>query len=238
MSAVWRTRLVRAMLVAVSVVTFAVSAGVASIPDTPAGAAGASATDRSDLPPAQRDEIAALFAKDLAALGLRTTRAVLQDRGSYRSSPRGTHLAIYVEPIDAADATARQRVAGIVPLARVFLPRVFRKWRGLESFDVCQEDAATPNSPAVPPPITQLALVRKDAAGIDWGEADLGTLVAAAAAADPTSEEGWGDPRHFYLYVGPEAQRVAAYRRARQAAGLPPSITLPTTTVTTSAPPP
>lgn len=182
-----------------------------------------------DLPPFARDDIAKLFEDRLAALGLRTTRALLQDRGSYQPSPSGTHLALYVEPIDPADVDVASRIDTIVPLARVFLPKVFRRWRDLESFDVCQEAAATTPAGTVPPPITQLALVRKAATEIDWANADLTDLVTRAAKANRKSPEGWGDPRRLYLYVGPEARDVAAYRQARRRAGLAATVPVPST---------
>ena len=201
-------------------------------------ATAAAKPSESDLPPATRAAIAAIFAKDLERLGLRTTRALLQDRTSYQPSPTGTHLAVYVEPIDPADVTARQRVDAIVPLAQVFLPSVFRRWSDLESFDVCQEDDVETIPGAVPPPITQLVVTRKGAARVGWSDASLGDFVEAAATTSRGSDEGWGDPRLLFLYVGPDAQRVPAYRRARRSAGLTASVPVPTTTITTSVPPP
>lgn len=224
------TALVRAAAMVLIVTAAVATVGVASH-DASAG------TDPKalDLPPFERDDIAKLFEDQLAALGLRTTRALLQDRGSYQPSPRGTHLALYVEPIDPADADAASRIDAIVPLARVFLPKVFRRWSDLESFDVCQESAATMTAGTVPPPVTQLALVRKAAARIDWANADLADLVTRAAKANPKSPEGWGDPRRFYLYVGPEARDVPAYRQARRGAGLAATVPVPTAPVTPSS---
>ena len=227
-----------ALAVAVGVATVIVgsSTGSGGVGGSPAAAGVSAGSDQLDLPPAGRDELAKLFDDQLRGLGLRTTRASIQLRPDYQQSTQGGHLAIYVEPIDPAGVSARRSVETIVPLARIFLPKVFRRWSDLGSFDVCQEPAADVDPSAVPPPITQVAVTRKAAAAIDWADASLDDLVARAASAGGDHEYGLGDPTRLYLFVGQEVADVGAYRRARRAAGLPAKA--PTTTTTTPRTPP
>ena len=50
------------------------------------------------LPPSARKDLVAIFGPQVRKFGLRITRAALVDTKQERN-PRGTHLAIYVEPI-------------------------------------------------------------------------------------------------------------------------------------------
>ncbi len=142
--------------------------------------------------------------------------------------------AVYVEAIDPNGVSRRRTIDTIVPLNRVFLPSVFRRWRGLQSFDVCQEPAQADDPSAAPPPLTQFAVTRKAAAKIDWATASLSDLVAAAAESGGDQEYGLGGPDSLYLFVAPDLTTVPAYRRARVAAGLPAATPTTSTTSTTS----
>jgi hypothetical protein len=195
---------------------------------------GSGASDERDLPPSGRDALAKLFDAQLRPLGLRTTRASLQRRIQYGGRYRvGAHLAIYVEPIDPAGVSPRQSIETIVPLARIFLPKVFRRWSDLDSFDVCQEPPGDVDRSAAPPPLAQVAATRKGAAKLDWADVSLEDLMAKAVAAGGDNEYGLGDPDRLYLYVAAALAEDPAYRRARRAIGLPAAT--PTTTSTTRA---
>jgi hypothetical protein len=195
------------------------------------GTALAGTAPGEGLPPVKRGAIAKLFDDKLRELGYRTTRASLVRHRIYGAPTNGPHLAIYVEPIDPAGLSARDSVDNIVPIAQLFLPKVFKRWSDLASFDVCQEPATTVDDSPTPPPITQIAVTRKASKGIDWQDVSLEDLVARAARVHAGEEYGLGDTRHLYLYVGPEVADAAAYRQARTAAGL--SATVTTTTTST-----
>jgi len=155
-------RVVVAVLVAASTMTAA-----------PAGAA----TSNRRLPPSDRDALAKIFDPLLEPLGLRTTRATLQRLDTYQPDPKGRHLAIYVEPTGAySDA---EYVANFLAVVRVYLPKVFERWKDLKSFDVCQEPVPGVDDRPEPPPVTQLLANRPAAASIDWKKVTLAGLLAA-----------------------------------------------------------
>ncbi|MFQ5948620.1 MAG: hypothetical protein ACE5KX_07160 [Acidimicrobiia bacterium] len=129
------------------------------------------------LPPPDRASLVEIFGAMVEPMGLRITRASLVDRADFERSPTGTHLALYVEPI--GDFTADQYAQHIVPLAQVFLPLVFDRWPGLESFDVCQEPPPEVDDSPVPPSVTVVEVTRQQAEAIDWAAIDLAGLIAA-----------------------------------------------------------
>jgi hypothetical protein len=182
-----------------------------------------------DLPPFSRDELAAIFDPALKKLGLRTTRASLQDLEEYRASPTGTHLAYYVEPIDPQGVDDEYYLDRIASTTKVFLPKVFKRWSDLEGFDVCLEPVDIP-SPS-PPPISQLQVNRKTAKSIKWQRADLADLVDEAAKRADGSDES-GDRESFFLYISPRLHDAEQFLDAREKAGLP-SITTTTRAPTT-----
>jgi hypothetical protein len=114
-----------------------------------------------------------------------TPRGGLIDRsgGGYTKSAEGTHLALYLEPV--AKRSVQEYVDGIAAASRVFLPDVFERWPGLESFDVCQEPPATTDEPKDPPPVTQIEVTRVQAAGVNWRTATVSDLVRAAVDRPP-----------------------------------------------------
>jgi hypothetical protein len=208
----------RRLVVIATVALALVAAVVASAPGARAGG------QAPDLPPSSRAELVRLFDPQLEKLGLRTTRALLQSLDTYRSDPQGTHLAIYVEPIESM--TDAEFVANITKVSRIFLPRVFREWKDLESFDVCQEPVPGVDDRESPPPVTQLLVSRKGARQVRWPKATLRDIVAAAqrpADAPPVSA------RDFFLFVNAQLSQQPAYQAALIAAT---STTTPATTPT------
>lgn len=171
--------------------------------------ASVTTTTPDALPPAAALDLEATYGDALAELGLRLTdRGGLIDRsgGGYEPSATGTHLALYVEPID--DRTPEEYVEGIASVAAVF-GDVFDRWSGLESYDVCQEpveDAPSDNEPAYDPaeplPVTQIELTRAQAAAFDWDTVTVEELIAASRA----------DPPGLALRVSSSLVRDPAYQ--------------------------
>jgi hypothetical protein len=201
----------------------AVALAVAAI--TVAAAPGAHAGGRApDLPPSSRAALARLFDPQLEKLGLRTTRALLQSLETYRSDAEGTHLAIYVEPIDSM--TDAEFLANITKVSRIFLPRVFKEWQDLESFDVCQEPVPGVDDRESPPPVTQLLVSRKGAKRVRWPKATLQDILEAAQLPPGSPPES---TRDFFLFVNAALAKQPAYLAASAAA------TTSTTSATTPA---
>jgi hypothetical protein len=186
-------------------------------------APGAHAGGRApDLPPSSRAALVRLFDPQLEKLGLRTTRALLQNLETYRSDAEGTHLAIYVEPIESM--TDEEFLANVTKVSRIFLPRVFKEWQDLESFDVCQEPVPGVDDRESPPPVTQLLVSRTGAKRVKWPKATLRDIVKAAqlpSGAPPASQ------RDFFLFVNAQIAEQPAYEAAIAAAT---RSTTPTTT--------
>jgi hypothetical protein len=158
-----------------------------------------------------------LFDPQLAPLGLRTTRAALQDPDGYERSSTGTHLAIYVEPTTEGLVDRATYVRNIMKVARVFLPYVYRRWPGLKTFDVCQEPEPALDPRPVPVPLTQLIATRKGAAALRWKHATLATLIRRANAIE--ARRGAIDP--LSLYVGPDVLAQPEFQAALARAHLP-----------------
>jgi hypothetical protein len=199
-------------LAAVATLTTAVLATTAIVaPMAPA--------QTGSLPPPTREELAKIFDPQLEELGLRTTRAGLQDLETYRFTDDGTHLAVYVEPIETEGVEESFYLGRVASSAKVFLPKVFRRWPGLESFDVCIEPVESPSP--TPPPVTQIFVTDDTYRSVKWKRADLATLVERAADESTGSSES-GNRETFFLYLSPRLHDVPAYERAREDAGLPP----------------
>jgi hypothetical protein len=200
---------VRRRTVIVVIITLVVLACVAPC-------AGARVRTAPDLPPSDRDALARLFDPQLAPLGLRTTRAALQDNDNYERSATGTHLAVYVEPTAKGEVDRAIYVRNIMKVARIFLPFVYRRWSDLKSFDVCEEPEPVVDPRPEPVPVTQLIATRKGAAGLNWKHASLATLIERAHAID--AKHGKADP--LVLYVEPEVLAEPLYQDALRRAGL------------------
>ncbi len=159
-----------------------------------------------DLPPADPLALEALYGDELAELGVHLTdRGGLIDRtGGYESSSEGTHLALYVAPI--GDRTDDEYVDGIVELARLFLPDVFDRWPGLETFDVCQELPEDEETGYVST-VTQIDIGRSAAADLDWDTVELADLVRASEVDETFALRVMGDLQMHPKVI--EAQRTA-----------------------------
>jgi hypothetical protein len=165
-------------------------------------------TPRAAKPPVEAIALEPDYREALADIGLvLTPRGGLIDRsdGGYRKSATGSHLALYLEP--AATRSVDQYVDGIAAAARVFLPSVFERWPGLESFDVCQEPGASAEEPKDPPAVTQIDVTRAQAAAVDWRTVGVRELVQAAE----------DDPPRLKLLVSDALRASDAYVNATRA---------------------
>ena len=160
-------------------------------------------------PAASRKELVAIFAKKVKPFGLRVTRAALVEPAA-GARPRGTHLAIYVEP--TGDYTIDDYLDGTVSVSKVFLPYVFDRWKGLKSFDVCQEPRPAVDDRPTPAPETQVYATRAGSKLVDWKTVDVATMIHTskdAAAATPTN----GDVP-FSVFVAKHLQNTPGYQDA------------------------
>jgi hypothetical protein len=182
----------------------------------------AAADQGATLPPASRKELVAIFGPKVKRFGLRVTRAALVNPQEKRD-PEGTHLAIYVEP--TGDYTPQDYIDGTVDVSRAFLPYVFEQWKGLKSFDVCQEPRPAVDPRPVPAPETQVYATRAGSKLVDWRTVDVATMLERSRA--EAAAAGAQRPVRFSLYVTKHLQNTPAYQ---QVAGT--SATTATTTPT------
>ena len=143
--------------------------------------------------------MARIFDPALAPLGLHLVRAALESADGSRVDPHGSHLAIYVQPTGTYTATQYRQNFG--PVAAVFLPRVFDRWPGVATFDVCQEPLASLDSRPEPPPVTQLLVSRHVAKQFNWKRMSIPKAKAAARRI--------GD-KDFYVFINEGLLRQAA----------------------------
>lgn len=177
-----------------------------------ATAAFAGPAAAAELPPSEPRALAKRFRAQLAPLGLKVSRGLLQNLDTYEADPSGTHLALYVEPVDA-DYSSADYVKNFTKLTRRFVPKVFNRWKGLESFDICQEPVGDPREE--PPPVTQIFLRRDalDRVG-DWSRATLPELLASVPR-DRASRS------RYYVYFGPTVRDDPTLVAAVAVAGWP-----------------
>lgn len=186
------------------VLTMACALLATALPVGPAHAAGA------DLPPAELAKLQKLFDAQVKPLGLRVSRGLLQNLETYEEDPEGTHLALYVEP-RAPGYTDAQYVENFTKLTRKFVPAVFDRWKGLETFDICQEPVDDPRD--VPPPTTQIFVARSalDRVG-NWKKANLAQLLAASPRVRNIAAG-------YYVYFTPTLRGEPAFAEAAAEAG-------------------
>ena len=174
--------------------------------------------DPSTLPPARPLELEPLYGDALAAVGMRLTdRGGTIDRsgGGYVASPTGTHLALYVEPVDDG-RTLEEYYEGIRDVALVFAD-VFERWPGLETYDVCQEPIDPDGTQGPEPrPVTQIELTRAEAEAIDWGTVTVEDLVQGSRADPPdltlrVSAEMAAHPPYAALVADDASNRPTGY---------------------------
>ncbi len=162
------------------------------------------------LPPSTRDELARIFDVKVRDLGLQTSRALLQNLDTYAADPNGRHLAVYLEPIDD-EFTNAEYVASFDDVAKVFLPMVFKRWKGLKGFDVCLEPVASEDLSEAPPPITQLLVTRQGVRVLDWKDASLVDMIVASVEYKAT-EDAEAD---VYVFFDDRLGTVPELRQAR-----------------------
>ncbi|HYU38427.1 MAG TPA: hypothetical protein VEM59_01125 [Acidimicrobiia bacterium] len=166
---------------------------------------GSSGNDEAagKLPLNKKAVIEKVFESPLDRLGLRLTRGALVDLKTGKPSAKGTHLAVYVEPTGpyTADDYARR----VVAVTRVFAPRSFDMWRGLQSFDVCQEPLPEVDARPEPPPKTKVTMTRDAARKLRWKGLDLSTLL--------TDAKRLGS-RQLSVYAASDVRSTARYQDA------------------------
>jgi hypothetical protein len=177
-----------------AVLTIAVAASCSS---------GGSSEAKRRLPPNNKAAIEKVFASELDRLGLRLTRGAPVDPKTGKPTRTGTHLAVYVEPTGpyTADDYARRMVA----VTKVFAPRSFEIWRGLTSFDVCQEPLPNLDTRREPPAKTKVTMTRDAAREVRWKGLDLPTLLTEAKRLGS---------RALAVYADPEVRRTTMYQDA------------------------
>lgn len=191
-----------APIVAAVVIAFGALGVTASV----AGAA------KSDLPPANVRALTKLFRDRLEPYGLRITRGLLQNPTTYKPDPAGTHLALYVEPKSAQYATT-DYVKNFAKLTHEFVPLVFNRWPGLQSFDICQEPLN--DTREAPPPVTQIYLTRDALDRVaNWKRASLTELLAAAPADRRRSSD-------YYVYFNSATREDPGFIKAADDANYP-----------------
>ena len=169
-------------------------------------AAAQTTVGASPLPPADHTDLVAIFDPKVRRFGLRVTRASLVNAKEQRSKS-GTHLAIYVEP--TGQYTTQDYIDGALHVTRVFLPYVFTRWKGLLSFDVCQEPPPGVDDRLSPAPETQVFATRAGIKRVNWPKVDVADLVHRSnqevAAAGSVADAG------FALYIAPHIQNTPEY---------------------------
>ncbi len=167
------------------------------------------AAERNSLPPSTRKALVAIFDPKVKPFGLRVTRAALVNPKQERDA-HGTHLAIYVEP--TGDRTPQDYIDGTVDVTKVFMPFVFRQWKGLKSFDVCQEPRPAVDPRPVPAPETQFFATRAGSALVDWKTVDVATMIHASRV--EAAAAGTQRSVRFSLFVTQHLQNTPAYQQA------------------------
>jgi hypothetical protein len=171
------------------------------------------------LPPNDKASIEKVFRSELDRLGLRLTRGALVDLDSGRPTPKGTHLAVYVEPV--GPYSADDYAGSIVAVTKVFAPRSFDTWSGLASFDVCQEPLPSVDTRREPPPKTKVDMTRGASEKVDWDGLDLRGLLL---------DERRLGKRELSVYTDPEVRATNIFQDAQvQALASSPSTEAPAT---------
>lgn len=171
------------------------------------------------LPPPDFKTLAKIFNPELKKLGLRTSRAVLQNDTTYASDPHGTRLALYAKPLSTSYTDA-EYVAHFIPVARVFLPSIFKRWKGLRSFDLCQEPRPGEDPRREPPPVTQIYVTREGAEHTPWRTATIADLLVASTHTRPTTKRT-GMTNDVFVYFEAQLATQPALAAAHSASGTP-----------------
>jgi len=98
---------------------------------------------------------------------------------------------------------------------------VFSRWKGLRSFDVCQEPRPEVDPRLSPPPETQVYASRAGSRMVDWPTVDVATLVSTSN--QEAAAAGAARPVAFSLYVAAHLKSTPSYQDAVGGAGDTPS---------------
>lgn len=179
--------------------------------------ASADASPDEPLPPNDLEALAAIYDPLVEPYGVRITRAALIDRDEgYLESDTGTHLALYVEPVDDEAYTTAAYVEGMYEITELTANHAFGTWPSLESYDICQEPWQSEDSGLTPFPVTQIDLTRQSAEDFEWESSDLPGLLDHI---DGDAESRWiVSPA---LTGSPEFQDVNQHRIATAAGTQP-----------------
>lgn len=140
----------------------------------------------ADLPPASTADMAKAYDAKLAPLGWRVQRSSLEEQHFDTSTsipPGRRHLALYLRPTGAP--APQDYIDSLATVTRLFVPSVFEDHSGLASFDVCLEPTEQQDQSNYPKPLTQVLVVRRQAAQFDWSAARPVDVVAAAKRQPP-----------------------------------------------------
>lgn len=189
--------------------------GAACGSDEPEGSGASTDPNPAEpLPPNDVDELAAIYDPLIEQYGVQITRGALIDRGEgYLESDSGTHLALYVEPIDDEGYSTAAYVEGMYDITELTAIHAFESWSSLESYDICQEPWQNEDSSVTPFPLTQIDLTRDSAESFDWGSGDLPALLDHI---DDDAESRWVVSPE--LTGSPDFQDVVEQRAANAAA--------------------
>ena len=166
------------------------------------GSGGGSSNGRA-LPSNDKASIERVFAPMLRRLGVRLTRGALVDLKTGKPSPKGKHLAVYVEP--TGDYTSEDYARGTVATLRAFIPGAFERWGGLVSFDLCQEPLPTTDARPEPPPVTKVDLTKAASQNVRWDDLDLTGLLRNAKRLGP---------RALSVYAKPDVRLTSFFQDA------------------------
>lgn len=140
----------------------------------------------ADLPPNGTAEVAKAYDAKLAPLGWRVQRSSLEEQHFDTSTsipPGRRHLAVYLRP--TGEPTTQDYIEALADVTRVFVPSVFQDHAGLASFDVCLEPTEARDPSNYPKPLTQVLVVRRQAAQFDWAAAQPVDVMAASKRQPP-----------------------------------------------------
>jgi hypothetical protein len=163
-----------------------------------------------EYPPNDIDDLREIFDPLVAPMGLRVTRGALVDRtDGYEASDTGTHLALYVEPVDDATYTIDDYVDGIYDVAAAVTPTVFDRFN-VETYDICQEPPTEVDPSDEPFPLSQIEMSRQNYEDYDWASGSLPSFVLFLRETEGARLLVGGDVAHAPAYL--DALRDAGYQ--------------------------
>lgn len=151
--------------------------------------------------------------RPLRRLGLRVQRDELVSQKTEQPDPHGAQLSIYVQP--TGSYTPDDYLRNAAPVARVFLPMIYDRWKGLQFLDLCQEPLPSVDNRPEPATVTQIQISRRGASRLSWSRVTLTDLLVEEALQPSPLSLG---PRNFYFYVQPALMTQTRYQQAAAAA--------------------